>query len=237
MSKEASVLKVAALSVSYGKIEIVHSVSFQIKPGEKIGLLGRNGMGKTTLLKGIMGILPTESKEITLFDKSISKVSTCKRSRRGLAYVPQGKDILPNFTVKENLEMGAFGHDVNMEDQLKMVLNYFPALEVHMGRKGGVLSGGLQQQLALGRALMSKPKLLLLDEPTEGIQPNVVNELAGILNLINKELNMPIIVVEQNLKFLTKIIDRYMIMQKGEIVNSGLPNEVTDSVIKQYLAV
>ena len=148
------------------------------------------------------------------------------------------REIIPDLTVRENLELGGLGHkDVDMKKQFDMVLAYFPALNPHLGRPGGVLSGGQQQQLAIARCLMGAPKVLLLDEPTEGIQPNVVFEIASIINKISKEMGLSVVVVEQNLKFAKRIAERFLIMQKGQIVCQGKMEELTDEVSKKYLSV
>ncbi|MCI1960077.1 MAG: ATP-binding cassette domain-containing protein, partial [Clostridia bacterium] len=159
------------------------------------------------------------------------------RSRLGIAYVPQGREIIPDLTLEENLDLGGYAHTKDLESQKAKVLDLFPALKEHLKRKGGVLSGGQQQQLAIGRALMSSPKILLLDEPTEGIQPNVVAEISNILKRIQTEMKVTVVIVEQNLKFAKKIADRFVIMQKGQIVASGKTNEMKDDVVKKYLAV
>jgi urea transport system ATP-binding protein len=174
-----------------------------------------------------------------MFDgNDITKMKTFKRSLEGLGYVPQGREIIPLLTVNENLELGAMGHkNINIEKKKDWVLNYFPALKVHMNRNGGVLSGGLQQQLAIARCLMGEPKMILLDEPTEGIQPNVVMEIADILKKIASETGITIAVVEQNLKFARRLAQKYIIMQKGTVVAEGKMVELSDEIIKKYLSV
>lgn len=230
-------LKVENVSVSYGKSQVVHNVSFQIQDDEKLLILGRNGVGKTTLLKSIIGLLAANTGSIHLNDIDVTKMRPHERSRQGIAYVPQGREIIPQLTVKENLELGALAHKVNYEEKVQEIFEYFPALEQHLKRKGGVLSGGQQQQLAIARALMSEPKILILDEPTEGIQPNVVSEIAGILTRYHQEKKVPIIVVEQNLHFARKLGDRFLIIQKGAVVAQGDIQELTDEVSQKYLSV
>ena len=164
------------------------------------------------------------------------------RVAEGIAYVPQGREIIPYFTVRENLELGMQGRPKNAErktliNQINWVLEYFPALQEHMNRKGGVLSGGQQQQLAIARALMADPKYLMLDEPTEGIQPNIVEEMVHILKRVAADMNVAIILVEQNINFAKKFADDYMIMHKGSIVDSGRIENISDDTIKKYLAV
>lgn len=230
-------LKVEDVSVSYGKSQVVYDVSFQIEDNEKLLILGRNGVGKTTLLKSIIGLLGTNSGSIHLDDVDVTKMKPHERSKVGIAYVPQGREIIPQLTVKENLELGALAHNVNYEEKVKEIFEYFPVLTQHLKRKGGVLSGGQQQQLAIARALMSDPKILILDEPTEGIQPNIVSEIANILTRYHEAKKVPIIVVEQNLHFARKVGDRFLIIQKGSVVAQGGIDELTDEVSRKYLSV
>ena len=227
------------INVNYGKSKVVTGVSLKIEQGEKIALLGRNGVGKTTLMKGLIGVLPIDGKgTLTIDNEDITKKPAHLHNLAGIGYVPQGREIIPDLTVRENLELGGLGHkDVDMKKQFDMVLAYFPALNPHLGRPGGVLSGGQQQQLAIARCLMGAPKVLLLDEPTEGIQPNVVFEIASIINKISKEMGLSVVVVEQNLKFAKRIAERFLIMQKGQIVCQGKMEELTDEVSKKYLSV
>ncbi len=226
-------LKVDDVSVSYGKSQVVYNVSFEIKDDEKLILLGRNGVGKTTLLKSIIGLLPAKTGDISLNSDKVTKLKPYERSRKGIAYVPQGREIIPQLTVQENLELGALAHKVDYAKKVEEIFEYFPVLTQHLKRKGGVLSGGQQQQLAIARALMSDPKILILDEPTEGIQPNI----ADILTRYHKEKKVPIIVVEQNLRFARKLGDRFLIMQKGSIVAQGQMDELTDELSKKYMSV
>lgn len=235
-------LEVKNVYFNYGQGEIVQNVSFSLEPGERLVLLGRNGVGKTTTLKGLIGLLPAARGEILLDGNPITKKKPHVRVMNGIGYVPQGREIFPYFTVKENLEMGMEGRSKNapaksLEQQIEDVLKYFPALRDHMNRKGGVLSGGQQQQLAIARAMMADPKYLLLDEPTEGIQPNIVEEMVHILRSITDEMNVAVILVEQNINFARKFADKYMIMHKGSIVNSGDMADISDEVIRKYLAV
>ncbi|MPN07254.1 High-affinity branched-chain amino acid transport ATP-binding protein LivF [bioreactor metagenome] len=189
----------------------------------------------------MVGLLPSRSGKIYFCNNDVTKTSPSARSNAGIAYVPQGREIISDFTVEENLELGAMAHlktnPKTMAQRKEMVFKYFPALKEHLHRKGGVLSGGQQQQLAIGRALMSMPNLIILDEPTDGIQPNVVAELANILNRIRKELFVTIVIVEQNLKFAFKIAEKYVIIQKGEIVLQGKTSELNEEIIRKYLSV
>jgi urea transport system ATP-binding protein len=230
-------LEVSAVSVNYGQSRIVNNVSFSVQPLEKMVILGRNGVGKTTLLKSMIGLLPLQSGTITLNNVNLSRMKAYERACSGVAYVPQGREIIPHLTVKENLELGALAHTKEIARRMEEVFEYFPILPEHLHRKGGVLSGGQQQQLAIARALMSHPKTLLLDEPTEGIQPNVVAEIAAILNRIHKKMMIPMVIVEQNLKFAKRLADRFVVIQKGEIVAGGTAGELTEDIIHRYLTV
>lgn len=233
-----SIFKATNVNVSYGKSRVINDLSLEIKEGSRTAILGRNGVGKTTFMKSAMGILNLESGSIEFDGSDISKMKTFKRNLAGIGYVPQGREIIPLMTVNENLELGAMDHkDVNMAEKKSWVLNYFPALKVHMSRNGGVLSGGLQQQLAIARCLMGNPKMILLDEPTEGIQPNVVMEIADTLKKIAQETGITIVVVEQNLKFARRLADNYIILQKGTVVATGKMEELTDDIVKKYLSV
>ncbi len=230
-------LKAEHIAVNYGKSRIVTNVSFEVKQKDRLVILGRNGVGKTTLLKSLIGILPLKDGKLYLEEKDISRLKTYERSRSGIAYVPQGREIIPQLTVKENLQMGAVSHGVDYEKKAEEIFSYFPALTQHLKRKGGVLSGGQQQQLAIARALMSDPRILVLDEPTEGIQPNIVSEIAGILLRYHEEKQVPVIVVEQNLRFARKLGNRFLIIQKGTVVKEGAIHELTDEVSTKYLSV
>lgn len=230
-------LEVNAVSVSYGKSRIVNNVSFAVDSSEKLAILGRNGVGKTTLLKSLIGLLPMQTGTLRLGDRNLTAMKAYERACNGISYVPQGREIIPNLTVQENLELGALAHTRAVRERMAEVFDYFPILPEHLHRKGGVLSGGQQQQLAIARALMSHPKALLLDEPTEGIQPNVVAEIGNILKRIHKTLQIPIIIVEQNLKFARRLADRFLIIQKGEIVAGGAMETLSDELIHRYLAV
>lgn len=226
------------VSVSYGKSRVINDLSIHIEKGSRTAILGRNGVGKTTFLKSAMGILPMNTGTLTFDGKDITKMKTFKRSQAGLGYVPQGREIIPMLTVHENLELGAMGHKgINIEEKKAWVLEYFPALKVHMDRNGGVLSGGLQQQLALARCLMGEPKMMLLDEPTEGIQPNVVMEIADTLKQIATETGITICVVEQNLKFARRLAENFVIIQKGTVVAQGTMDELSSDIISKYLSV
>jgi urea transport system ATP-binding protein len=231
-------LKVDSIYVSYGKSRVINGVSLNVDQGDKICLMGRNGVGKTSFLKSLIGILPVWEGRIVLEEKDITAAKAYQRSRLGLAYVPQGREIIPILTVRENLELGALAHNSKQTaSRMEEVLEYLPALKTHLSRKGGFLSGGQQQQLAIGRALMSQPKILFLDEPSEGIQPNIVEEIAGILNRIHHEKGLTIFIVEQNLDFAFKVANKFHIMEKGAIVASGNAEDFTLEKVGKYLTV
>lgn len=231
-------LSLKKVDVAYGKSQVINNVSLTIQKGDRVCLMGRNGVGKTTLLKSIMGIQQAKKGEILFENQDITTTKTFKRSKLGIAYVPQGREIIPMLTVRENLFLGSMAHHPQEAKQLMdEMLNYFPALIEHLPRKGGVLSGGQQQQLAIARALMSKPKILFLDEPSEGIQPNVVAEIADTLLRVQREKDIAICIVEQNLDFAFKIADRFYVMEKGAIVEQGNLNDVPLENIKKYLTI
>jgi urea transport system ATP-binding protein len=231
------ILKVENLSASYGTSRVLHGISFAIGQEDIVALIGRNGVGKTTLLKCLMGVIRPDGGSLQ-FGGSTAWRPIHAMSAAGIAYVPQGRDIFSDFTVRENLRIGAINEKkAVVAERFAQVLEYFPALVPHLERKGGVLSGGQQQQLAIGRALMSAPKLLLLDEPTEGIQPNVVAQIADILELVHQTAHLPILLVEQNLKFALRYANRFICMQRGQIVAEGASGDLTEAIIDKYLKV
>ena len=226
------------VDVSYGKSRIIKNLSLSVESGSRTAILGRNGVGKTTFLKSAIGLLPVGAGKMTFDGRDITKMKPFRRSMAGMGYVPQGREIIPLLTVDENLELGAMGHkNVSAKERKEWVLEYFPALKIHMNRNGGVLSGGLQQQLAIARCLMGEPKMMLLDEPTEGIQPNVVMEIADTLKKIAEDTGISIVVVEQNLKFARRLARDYVIIQKGTVVAKGKMEELDQDTVKKYLSV
>lgn len=226
------------VDVSYGKSRIIQNLSLSVESGSRTAILGRNGVGKTTFLKSAIGLLPVGAGKMTFDGRDITKMKPFRRSLAGMGYVPQGREIIPLLTVDENLELGAMGHkNVSAKERKEWVLEYFPALKIHMNRNGGVLSGGLQQQLAIARCLMGEPKMMLLDEPTEGIQPNVVMEIADTLKKIAEDTGISIVMVEQNLKFARRLARDYVIIQKGTVVAKGKMEELDQDTVKKYLSV
>ena len=198
-------------------------------------------MGKSTLLKTIMGLMDKTDGLINLAGKNISKLKTNERATEGLGYVPQGRGIMPLFTIEENLIVGTFARDKrnvnNVNEDFEFILKLFPILKKFWKRRGGDLSGGQQQQLAIARALLTKPKILILDEPTEGIQPNVVEEIENVLIRLNKEFNLTIIIVEQNVNFIKKATNNFSILERGKIVEEGDSSKITQNLVEKYLTI
>jgi len=234
-------LKLDNVSSSYGESKVIKNVSLEISSGKFFAILGKNGMGKTTLLKTIMGLMDKSEGDISLDETNLSKVSTNLRAKFGLGYVPQGRGILPQFTVQENMMIGSFArqkeniNDVN--EDVEFVLKLFPILKDFQKRRGGDLSGGQQQQLAIARALLTKPKILILDEPTEGIQPNIVEEIEDVLMKLNKDLKLTIILVEQSVGFVKKAANDFIILERGEVVEKGNASKISDKLVDKYLTI
>jgi len=230
-------LRVKDINTFYGTSHILHQVSLIVGDGELVSVLGRNGAGKTTLLRSITGINPAKTGTIELDDIDITQMKSHKRTRLGISYVPQARQIIPDLTVAENIELAVLGKGMANNRVPQMVFDYFPALEPIAGRKGGVLSGGQQQQLAIARALVQEPKLLLLDEPTEGLQPSVVEEIQMIIKRILAERQCSVLLVEQRLDFVRDITQRFAILETGHIAAQGDVSELTDAVVKKHLQV
>ncbi|WP_156817278.1 urea ABC transporter ATP-binding subunit UrtE [Rubritalea marina] len=225
------------INVAYDGSRILRDVDFNIPENSVVSLLGRNGVGKTTTLKTIMGIAPASSGTITLDGNEIQGLSTEKRARSGIGYVPQGREIFSGLSVWENLKISMSIHGKDNGEKLDEVFSLFPVLKEMRNRKGGVLSGGQQQQLAIGRALLTNPKLLLLDEPTEGIQPSIIDQIEDAINYLKKNYDMSILLVEQYIDFAKACSDHFAIMERGTIVEAGKISALTDDVIAQYLTV
>lgn len=228
-------LSIRNLQVAYGETLILRDVSLDIGLGEVVCLMGRNGVGKTTLLKSLMGLLRPAQGRITFLGRDLTRSSPDVRARAGLGYVPQGREIFPQLTVLENLQIGLVAHTRSRAIP-EFVFEYFPALKTMLDRKGGVLSGGQQQQLAIARALVSRPKLIILDEPTEGIQPNIITLIGQVLKAIKADGDVSVLLVEQYFEFAVKLADRYFVMEKGAIVLSGGAADLDKELIKPYLA-
>jgi urea transport system ATP-binding protein len=260
-------LKLAGIETYIGGSRILRGVDLEMNPGEVVALMGRNGVGKTTTLRSITGVLPIRSGSITFDGKPIEKLPIDVRARAGIGYVPQGRDIFPHLTVEENLHVGLVVHNRKGADAkaaLERVYELFPVLKDMLSRKGGVLSGGQQQQLAIGRALLTNPKLLILDEPTEGIQPSIIDQIGDTLKKLKapaapadvidqaqrdvaeikdavkklKETHaLAILLVEQYVDFCREVADRFYAMDRGVVVVSGAIASLTDEVVKEHLQV
>lgn len=232
-------LQLSNLNVYYGESHILRNVDMTIPEGEMVCLIGRNGVGKTTLLKTIMGLLKSRTGNIIYGAENINATTTDKRARLGIGYVPQGRDVIPRLTVKENLLLGLEARPTGRPKNATIpdeIFELFPVLKTMLSRMGGDLSGGQQQQLAIARALMGKPKLLLLDEPTEGIQPSIILEIEAAVRRIIQATGISVLLVEQHLHFVRQA-DKYYAMQKGGIVASGPTRELSQEVIQKFLAV
>jgi urea transport system ATP-binding protein len=229
-------LTVDAIDVFYGESRILSQLSLAVGEGQVVCVMGRNGVGKTTLLKTIMGLLTPRTGAVTLRGQDITKLPPYERARRGLGYVPQGREIFPMLSVRENLVLGARRKQPSATS-LDYVLSLFPALEAMLGKRGGDLSGGQQQQLAIARALIADPALLLLDEPTEGIQPSIVQEIGEVLQRIKREGTRSILFVEQYLDFARAICDRFYVMEKGSMALEGDRESFNLEEVSAYLSV
>lgn len=232
-------LTINNLNVYYGESHILRGVDLHVPRGEMVCLIGRNGVGKTTLMKSIMGLIQTREGAISLDGENIVKKSTDRRAKLGIGYVPQGREIFPKLTVEENLLVGLEARPQGYKGKAKIpleIFELFPVLKQMLSRMGGDLSGGQQQQLAIARALMGKPQLLLLDEPTEGIQPSIILEIEAAIRKIVATTGLSVLLVEQHLHFVRQA-DRYYAMQKGGIVASGSTAELSQDVIQKFLAV
>jgi urea transport system ATP-binding protein len=225
------------ISVSYEGSRILRGVNLTVERGKVVCLMGRNGVGKSTTLKSIVGLVKTDSGSVKLDDTSLSGLKPDARARFGLGYVPQGRDIFPNLTVWENLRLGAIAQKKKINGEVDRVLTLFPILKEMLQRKGGVLSGGQQQQLAIGRALLTNPKTLLLDEPTEGIQPNIIDQIGETLKTLRAEGRIGLLLVEQYLDFCLDVGDSFYIMDRGSIVAEGPIAQLNDDMVKQHLTV
>ena len=230
-------LKVEKLNVCYGESHILRDVDLEVSAGKVVCLMGRNGVGKTTLLKTVMGLLSARSGRIVLGDRDVTRELPFRRSRLGMGYAPQGREIFPQLSVHENLMIGMDairGGERKIPDE---IFDLFPVLKQMLKRKGGDLSGGQQQQLAIGRALVAQPTLLILDEPTEGIQPSIIQEIERAIRRLRDRGTVGILLVEQYLDFAQRLADAFAVMEKGEIVKRGAIAELTPEVIKRHLAV
>jgi urea transport system ATP-binding protein len=230
-------LEVREIDCFYGTSHILHGLSLSVKQGALFAVLGRNGAGKSTLLKSIIGLNPPRNGQISYNDKDVTRLKSHVRARQGIAYVPQGREIIPDITAEENLHIALLGTGRKANGVPSFIFDYFPALRDLTGRKGGVLSGGQQQQLAIARALVQEPTLLLMDEPTEGLQPSVVEEIDAIIKRIPDERGCSVLLVEQNLDFVRDITQEFAILDTGRIVAQGKISELTDDLAHRHLSV
>ncbi|WP_420134477.1 urea ABC transporter ATP-binding subunit UrtE [Rhodopseudomonas sp.] len=221
----------------YDRSHILHNVSLEIPTGEITAILGRNGTGKTTLLKTLMGLTDRSEGQIRLEDDDLVALPTFRRARAGIAYVPQGREIIPDFTIRDNILMGAFARTDGKREIPPLVAELFPYLMQNLDRNGGVLSGGQQQQLAIARALAADPKIILLDEPNEGIQPSIVQEIEAIIVKLNRELGLTVLLVEQNIPFVRRAAQRFAMMEKGRVVEFGEIDRLSDEMVHRHMAV
>ncbi|WP_284620376.1 urea ABC transporter ATP-binding subunit UrtE [Aquabacterium humicola] len=229
-------LKVDSLNQYYGGSHILRNLGFEAKAGEVTVVLGRNGVGKTTLLKSLMGVVPVKTGSVQLDGADITRTTSYERVRRGIGYVPQGREIFSRLTVEENLRMGlavkAGGTAIPVE-----LFELFPVLKSMIGRRGGDLSGGQQQQLAIARALAAGPKLLLLDEPTEGIQPSIIKDIGRVIRMLADRGTMAIVLVEQYYDFAAGLADQYLVMERGEIVQRGRGADMAADGVRKLVSV
>ena len=230
-------LAVKTLNQFYGGSHTLWDVDLDVTPGSRTCLMGRNGMGKTTLLKCIMGLLPATNGGITFEGADLMKQTAEERARLGIGYVPQGREIFSQLTVEENLRVGLGIRKNGARSIPARIFELFPVLKQMLHRRGGDLSGGQQQQLAIGRALVLEPKLLILDEPTEGIQPNIVHEIGDIILRLNKEEGLTVLLVEQKLPFARRVASEFCILDKGRKVAGGPIGDLNDQVVRAHLSV
>ena len=231
-------LAINDLCLSIGGSAILRGVTLAIRPGTVFCLMGRNGVGKSTTLKALMGLLPLDSGRIEFLGSMIERMPTASRARLGLGYVPQGREIFPHLTVQENLYIGTRAQGIKPDAaSIDRVFTLFPIIKEFLKRKGGMLSGGQQQQLAIARVLLTQPKLLILDEPTEGIQPNIIDQIGEAIRILRSEGAMSILLVEQYLDFCKELGDDFAILERGSVSVSGEMSALTDDVVREFLTV
>lgn len=228
-------LDISKLQVAYGESEVIHDISFTVRARESVAIMGRNGMGKTTLLKSLIGLLPARTGEITLDGSMINHLPSYRRVQKGLAFVPQGRMVFPFLNVEQNILSGAeYSGYRTVPDY---IYRFFPVLKDMRLRKAGNLSGGQQQMLAIARALISDPKVLILDEPTEGIQPSIIKEIAQTLNVLRQERGFSVVVSEQVLSFALDLADRFLVIDRGHIVHEEPRANLDQEKVKSFLTV
>lgn len=232
-------LKISNVQSGYGRVEIIHGVDVEINKGEIVAVIGRNGVGKSTFVKTAIGILPVKAGSIKFADYGdVSKWAAHKRAKAGMGYVPQGHGIFPQLTVEENLRIGSLVNNSLKEDNYDRVYDFFPRIAERRKQIAGTMSGGEQAMLSIGRVLINTPKIILLDEPSEGVQPNIVNQIGEIVLQIREELGLTVLIVEQHLGLIQQVADRGCVMDKGIIITGLTKAEINDeSVVTQYLSV
>ncbi len=230
-------LEAHGLNVFYGDSHVLRDVDLTIPEGRVVSLMGRNGVGKSTLLKTLMGLLAAKSGRIVFCGEEITREPPYTRAQRGIGYAPQGREIIPNLTVEENLLIGLEASRNGNRSIPPIIFDLFPALKTMLGKRGGDLSGGQQQQLSIARALVSRPRLLLLDEPTEGIQPSIIHEIVQVVWKIKEGGEMSILLVEQYIAFIREVADSFYIMEKGSVAVEGPIGKLTDELIRRHVAV
>jgi len=230
-------LSVQNVDQYYGESHILWDMNLDVPSGSCTCLMGRNGVGKTTLLKAVMGLLPIRNGSIRLQEVDLIRLPAHRRAELGIGYVPQGRDIFPQLSVEENLLVALSTRRDKLKRIPERIFELFPVLKAMLRRRGGDLSGGQQQQLAIGRALALDPQLLILDEPTEGIQPNIVQEIGQVIQRLNREENLTVLLVEQKLPFARRYASRFCIMEKGRAVANGAIDQLSDNLVQQHLAV
>lgn len=232
-----SILQVSSLNQFYGESHTLWDLDLSVIEGKCTCLMGRNGVGKTTLLQCIMGLQAVKNGSINFYGQDIQNEIAEKRAGFGIGYVPQGRQIFPQLTVGENLELGLFARKDKAKKIPDFIFDLFPVLKEMISRRGGDLSGGQQQQLAIGRALVIDPKMLILDEPTEGIQPNIVQQIGDIITQLNKDMGITVLLVEQKLPFARRVGDYFCIMERGKNVATGEMSELSDALVQKFLTV
>ena len=230
-------LEALELHQYYGGSHTLRGVSVSVPDASCTCVIGRNGVGKTTMLKAIMGLVPLRSGSIRFGERDLGGAEASARARAGIGYVPQGRDIVPELTVEENLRVGRLGQARGRRDIPDLVFRLFPVLRTMMRRRGGNLSGGQQQQLAIARALTLEPKCVLLDEPTEGIQPSIVHELGEVIRRLVSEESVSVLLVEQKLPFARRIAERFFLLERGAVVAQGAMEELSDDLVRKHLTV
>ena len=230
-------LELLQVNAYYGASHVLRDIDLSVQSGEIVSILGRNGVGKTTLLKSILGLDVRTRGTITLDGEDITARPTYLRARGGLGYVPQGRELIPDFSIRDNILMGCYARADRRRAVPDLVKDMFPYLRDNLGRRAGLLSGGQQQQLAIARALASEPRILLMDEPTEGIQPNIVEQIEDTIQRLNQQVGMTIVLVEQNVKFARASSQHFCIIERGEIAVSGAIDALTDEIVRRHMTV